>query len=76
MNEAFVWLPKSVYEAEAKPLAEWARKKHRGVKRIGDLMLPLLLRLGVSPEDASLEDDGVAITEDVESMMSEARSSD
>ena len=64
MNEAFAWLPQSAYAAEAKPLAEQARKKHRGVKRIGDLMIPLLLRLGVS------------IEEEVESNTSEARSSD
>jgi hypothetical protein len=44
MNEAFAWLPKSAYAAEAKPLAELARKKHRGPKRIGDLLIPLLIR--------------------------------
>ena len=63
MNEAFAWLPKSAYEAEAKPLAELARKKHRGPIRIGDLLIPLLIRLGVS------------IEEEVESNTSEARSS-
>ncbi len=64
MNEAFAWLPKSAYAAEAKPLGELARKKHRGPKRIGDLLIPLLIRLGVS------------IEEEVESNTSEARSSD
>jgi len=64
MNEAFVWLPKSAYAAEAKPLAELAGKKHRGPKHIGDLLVPLLIRLGVS------------IEEEVESNTSEARSSD
>ena len=64
MNEAFTWLPKSAFAVEAKPLAELARKKHRGPKRIGDLLVPLLLRLGVP------------IEEDVESHTSEARSSD
>ena len=64
LNEAFARLPQSAYAAEAKPLAELARKKRRGVQRIGDLMIPLLLRLGVS------------IEEDVESKTSEARSSD
>jgi len=63
MNEAFAWLPKSAYAAEAKPLEELARKKHRGPKRIGDLLIPLLVRLGVS------------IEEEVESNTSEARSS-
>ena len=64
MNEAFAWLPQSAYAAEAKPLAELTRKKHRGPKRIGDLLVPLLIRLGVP------------IEEDVESNTSEARSSD
>jgi len=64
LNEAFAWLPQSAYAAEAKPLKELACKKRRGVQRIGDLMVPLLLRLGVS------------IEEDVESKTSEARSSD
>jgi transposase len=64
LNEAFAWLPKSAYAEEAKPLAELARKKRRGLQRIGDLMIPLLIRLGVPLE------------EKVESPTSEARSSD
>jgi transposase len=64
MNEAFAWLPKPAYAAEAKPIAELARKKQRGPKHIGDLLIPLLLRLGVS------------IEESVESNTSEARRSD
>jgi len=67
LNEAFAWLPKSAYAEEAKPLAELAGKKHRGVKRIGDLMIPLLMRLGVTIEEEDKE---------VESNTSEARSSD
>ena len=63
LNEAFAWLPKSAYTAEAKPIAELARKKHRGPQSIGDLLVPLLLRLGVS------------IEEPIESNTSEARSS-
>ena len=63
LHEAFAWLPKSAYAAEAKPLAELARKKRRGLKRIGDLMIPLLIRLGVP------------IEERVELPTSEARSS-
>jgi transposase len=66
MNEAFAWLPQSAYAEEAKPLAEFARKKHRGPKPIGDLMIPLLIRLGVAIEEESKE---------VESNTSEARSS-
>jgi len=64
MNEAFAWLPESAYAEEAKPLAELVRKKHRGVKSIGDLLLPLLIRLGVANE------------EEVTSDTSEVRSSD
>jgi transposase len=64
LNEAFVWLPKSAYAEEAKPLAELARKKRRGLQRVGDLMIPLLIRLGVPLE------------KNIESPTSEARSSD
>lgn len=64
LNEAFVWLPKSAYAEEAKPLAELARKTRRGLQRVGDLMIPLLIRLGVPLEQK------------VESNTSEARSSD
>jgi hypothetical protein len=63
MNEAFAWLPESAYTAEAKPMAELARKKRRGPQPIGDLLVPLLVRLGVS------------IEEPVELNASEARSS-
>jgi transposase len=63
LHEAFVWLPKSAYAAEAEPLAAWARKKHRGPTPIGELLIPLLIRLGV------------ATPNDVESNTSEARSS-
>jgi hypothetical protein len=63
LNEAFAWLPKTAYAEEAKPLEELVRKKRRGPKPIGDLLIPLLIRLGVN--DA----------ERVESNTSEARSS-
>lgn len=46
MDEAFEWLPKSTYPSEAKSLRELAQKKRRGTKSIGDLLLPLLVRLG------------------------------
>lgn len=62
MTEAFVWLPKSSYAEEAKPLAALAKKKRRGVASIGELLLPLLIRLGVGQES------------EVESNSSEARS--
>ena len=64
LHEAFAWLPKSAYAEEAKPLAELARKSRRGLQRIGDLMIPLLMRLGVGVPD------------EVKSNLSEARSSD
>ena len=38
LNEALTFLPKSAYAAEAKPLADVARKKHRGPQHIGELM--------------------------------------
>ena len=71
LNEAFAWLPKSAYAVEAKPLVEFARQKHRGPQRIGDLMIPLLIRLGVTREEL-----GVPREETVQSNTSEARSSD
>jgi hypothetical protein len=67
LHEAFAWLPKSAYAEEAKPLAELARKKQRGPQRIGDLMIPLLIRLGVPV---------VPSEEKVQLPTSEARSSD
>ncbi|TWT95607.1 IS110 family transposase [Neorhodopirellula pilleata] len=51
MNEAFLWLPKSTYASEAKPLAELAAKKRCGPQPIGDLLINLLLRLGVGTAD-------------------------
>ena len=69
LNEAFVWLPKSTYVAEAKPLAALVRLKRRGPQRIGDLIVPLLIRLGVTAKEL-----GVPTEESVESKTSEARS--
>jgi len=45
MNVAFQWLPKSTHRTEAKPLAELAGKKRKGAASIGDLLVPLLIRL-------------------------------
>jgi transposase len=70
LHEAIVWLPKSAYAEEAKPLAKLVGKKTRGPQRIGDLMIPLLIRLGVTPDEV-----GVPSGETVESNTSEARSS-
>jgi transposase len=71
LNEAFAWLPKSTYTEEAKPLVELVHKSRRGPQRIGDLLIPLLIRLGVTREEL-----GVATDETVKSNTSEARSSD
>ncbi len=57
MQEAFEWLPKSSYGSEAKPLSELARKRGRGVSSIGELLIPLLIRLGVTPEDEEIENE-------------------
>jgi len=70
LNEAFVWLPKSTYADEAKPLAELAHSKRRGPQRLGDLIISLLIRLGVTPEEL-----GGPRAQIVESNTSEARSS-
>ena len=70
LNEAFVWLPRAAHAAEAKPLAELARRKQRGARRLGDLLIPLLLRLGLTSEEL-----GVSTEEPVELTTSEARSS-
>ena len=47
MHAAFEWLPKATYAEEAKPLAELARKQRRGAASIGELLIPLLVRIGV-----------------------------
>ncbi len=67
LEAAYAWLPKSTYAEEAQPLAQLVRTKHRGPQNIGELMIPLLIRLGVSID----EHDG-----ELESNTSEARSSD
>jgi transposase len=71
LHEAFAWLPKSAYKDEAQPLVEAANKKSRGVQSIGELLLPLLIRLGVGLEELT----GGATDESVNSDSSEARSS-
>jgi transposase len=70
LNEAFAWLPKSAYADEAKLLAELVRPKRRGPQSLGELMIPLLLRLGLTPEEL-----GIVSAERLESNTSEARSS-
>jgi transposase len=70
LNEAFVWLPKSAYAAEAEPLAKLVGRKRRGPQRIGDLLIPLLIRLGLTPQEL-----GVAHEETLELKTSEARGS-
>lgn len=63
LHEAFVWLPKSAYAEEAKPLEQLAGKKRRGPQPIGELLVPLLIRLGIGG------------AQEIESNESEARSS-
>ena len=82
LHEAFAWLPKSAYAEEARPLVDAARKKRRGPTSIGELLIPLLIRLGVGLEEKSHEEksheekSGVELEKNVESNTSEARSSD
>ena len=64
IQNAVQWLPKSSYASEAKPIQALASKKSRGPVPIGDLLIPVLIRLGVIP------------LEDVKSNSSEARGSD
>lgn len=70
LNEAFAWLPKSAYADEAKPLAKLVRPQRRGPQHIGELLIPLLMRLGLTPEEV-----GVPREEMIESTTSEARGS-
>ena len=63
LNAAFEWLPKSTYASEAQPLIEMASKKRRGSTSLGDLLLPLMIRLGVQADN------------ELESTSSEARES-
>jgi transposase len=60
MNEAFAWLPKSTHAAEAKPLSELAQRKRKGANSIGDLLIPLLVRLGVRSDDTVESDSSEA----------------
>jgi transposase len=56
LYEIVQWLPKSTYASEAKPIQEFASKKHRGPILIGDLLIPVLIRLGVViPEEVQLD---------------------
>ena len=57
------WLPRSAFRDEAKPSEELVRKKRRGAKPIGALLVPLLVRLGVHEPD------------EIDSKTSEAQSS-
>jgi transposase len=71
LNEAFAWLPRSEHAAEAKPLAALMRHQRRGPRHISELLIPLLIRLGLSREEL-----GVSVKETIESTTSEARGSD
>lgn len=66
LHEAVQWLPASTHTDESRPFVENLRKHRRGPKRIGDLLIHLLARLGGHIEQPS---------EEVKSNSSEARSS-
>jgi transposase len=66
MSQALEWLPKATYSEEAQPLIDMAAKKRRGATSIGDLLIPLLIRLGVC----------IGEDPEVKSTTSEARGSD
>lgn len=51
LSDALAWLPKSTYRSEAKPLEDLLKKRSRRVHSIGELLLPLLMRLGVQSEN-------------------------
>ena len=78
LTEAFEWLPKSAYVEEGKPLVKLVQKKRRGPKHIGELLTPLLIRMGVLDEeiDASRTSgkDTVETQSEVDLQPSEARS--
>lgn len=69
LHEALAWLPKFTYPEEAKSLLASVPKK-RGPQRIGDLMIQVLLRLGIT-----LEEIESTTGNPVKSTTSEARSS-
>lgn len=66
MSQALEWLPTATFGEEAQPLIDMAAKKSRGATSIGDLLIPLLMRLGVC----------VGEDPEVKSTTSEARGSD
>ena len=51
LSAALAWLPKSTYRSEAQRLEEHLKKRSRRVQPIAELILPLLVRLGVRPEN-------------------------
>lgn len=61
LQSVFSWLPKSSYLGEGSMLAAELKKRRKKVQSLGELLVPLMLRLGVANET------------EVESKMSEAR---
>ena len=52
LNEAFVWLPKiGLCRGSQTADESCLRRKRRGPQCIGDLLIPLLIRLGISREE-------------------------
>lgn len=61
LQDVFQWLPKSSYQSEGSALSKAVNKRSKKLQSIGELMVPLLLRLGVAGET------------ELESKMSEAQ---
>ena len=61
LNSVFQWLPKSSYQVEGSALGDELKKRRRKLQSLGELLIPLLVRLGVQTEP------------EVESKTSEAR---
>ncbi|MEQ1906163.1 MAG: transposase [Pirellulaceae bacterium] len=76
LHEAFNWLPGYAYADEARPLQQVTQKRSRKVQSVGELLIPLLIKLGVGRDEKNEpQTTGGAAPERVESSMSEARSS-
>lgn len=81
LHEAAKWLPKSAYASEAKPLVALAKKRRRGPVSIGELLVPLLIRLGAmeieeNKNQSLTTETGEASEIQVNLITSEARNSD
>ena len=81
LQEAFKWIRKSAYASEAKPLIPLTKKRRRGLVSIGELLIPLLIKLGAMDTDgnelnSSSTKTGEASGNRINLTTSEARNSD